>query len=232
MAPALAHNAGRTFTLGGRCQMPCPPRRVRMESAMCLHAQNGTRPVEGRQGPGEGTPHDSTLTVSAAGLSHADMRDDPWRWSCHWKAVPHRTVQLTACGVQVRAELPQQPSAGYVVDDDCGQVLGMPKVALLFLTRGPMAQEALWAKWFEQAAGKPRSCPPNSPTGVILGRHSAKLCILLALASPLTALTCQLMLGTPLPLPNSIAIGFKCGISPEGISLHRCSGHCLALIKT
>ena len=36
-----------------------------------------------------------------------------------------------------------------------GLHVGMPKVALLFLTRGALPHEALWAAWFQQAKGTP-----------------------------------------------------------------------------
>ncbi|KAL3144019.1 hypothetical protein ABBQ32_003823 [Trebouxia sp. C0010 RCD-2024] len=37
--------------------------------------------------------------------------------------------------------------------DDCGALLQMPKVALMFLTRGPMPHEELWNRWLASAAG-------------------------------------------------------------------------------
>ena len=50
--------------------------------------------------------------------------------------------------------MPQQLATGALKEDECGRVTGMPKVALLFLTRGPMPHEQLWYNWFEQAAGE------------------------------------------------------------------------------
>ena len=38
-------------------------------------------------------------------------------------------------------------------DDHCGAMLQMPKVALMFLTRGPMPHEELWNRWLASAAG-------------------------------------------------------------------------------
>lgn len=38
-------------------------------------------------------------------------------------------------------------------DDQCGALLQMPKVALMFLTRGPMPHEELWNRWLASAAG-------------------------------------------------------------------------------
>lgn len=37
--------------------------------------------------------------------------------------------------------------------DECGALLQMPKVALMFLTRGPMPHEELWNRWLASAAG-------------------------------------------------------------------------------
>ena len=37
--------------------------------------------------------------------------------------------------------------------DHCGAMLHMPKVALMFLTRGPMPHEELWNRWLASAAG-------------------------------------------------------------------------------
>ena len=37
--------------------------------------------------------------------------------------------------------------------DHCGAMLQMPKVALMFLTRGPMPHEELWNRWLASAAG-------------------------------------------------------------------------------
>ncbi len=37
--------------------------------------------------------------------------------------------------------------------DQCGAMLQMPKVALMFLTRGPMPHEELWNRWLASAAG-------------------------------------------------------------------------------
>ena len=37
--------------------------------------------------------------------------------------------------------------------DQCGALLQMPKVALMFLTRGPMPHEELWNRWLASAAG-------------------------------------------------------------------------------
>ncbi len=37
--------------------------------------------------------------------------------------------------------------------DLCGAMLQMPKVALMFLTRGPMPHEELWNRWLASAAG-------------------------------------------------------------------------------
>lgn len=38
-------------------------------------------------------------------------------------------------------------------EDQCGALLQMPKVALMFLTRGPMPHEELWNRWLASAAG-------------------------------------------------------------------------------
>lgn len=35
--------------------------------------------------------------------------------------------------------------------DSCGQVLEVPKIALLFLIKGPLYHGAMWEKWFESA---------------------------------------------------------------------------------
>ena len=41
----------------------------------------------------------------------------------------------------------------------CGAAIGAPKVALLFLTKGAMAHDAMWAAWLEAAAGTvPADC--------------------------------------------------------------------------
>lgn len=56
---------------------------------------------------------------------------------------------------QAREPVLQPRTQGYLSRDECGPVVGMPKVALLFLTRGPMTHENLWSRWFEQAAGEP-----------------------------------------------------------------------------
>lgn len=36
---------------------------------------------------------------------------------------------------------------------ECNRLLGLPRIALLFLSRGPMYHEETWAKWFAGAAG-------------------------------------------------------------------------------
>ena len=36
----------------------------------------------------------------------------------------------------------------------CPQVLGIPRVALLLLTRGPMHHEEMWRLWLGSAAGQ------------------------------------------------------------------------------
>lgn len=36
----------------------------------------------------------------------------------------------------------------------CAQLLGFPRVALMFLTRGDMPHEQLWSDWFGDAAGQ------------------------------------------------------------------------------
>lgn len=56
--------------------------------------------------------------------------------------------------MQPRSKLPEELSTGPLKQDECGPAVGMPKVALLYLTRGPMAHEQLWSTWFEQAAGQ------------------------------------------------------------------------------
>ncbi len=38
--------------------------------------------------------------------------------------------------------------------DDCTQVVDIPKVALLFLTKGDLPHKALWTMWFQSAAGQ------------------------------------------------------------------------------
>lgn len=38
-------------------------------------------------------------------------------------------------------------------DDDCANALGIPKVALMFLTPGPLHHEEVWKLWFKSAAG-------------------------------------------------------------------------------
>ena len=35
----------------------------------------------------------------------------------------------------------------------CAELLGLPRVALLFLTRGDLPHSALWAEWLGDAAG-------------------------------------------------------------------------------
>ena len=37
--------------------------------------------------------------------------------------------------------------------DACAQLVGLPRVALMFLSRGDMPHEALWAQWFGDAEG-------------------------------------------------------------------------------
>ena len=51
-------------------------------------------------------------------------------------------------------QAPQKPGADEAaVAEGAGAVVGMPKVALLFLTRGHLPHEPLWAAWFRTAAG-------------------------------------------------------------------------------
>ena len=40
-----------------------------------------------------------------------------------------------------------------VSDDDCANALAIPKVALMFLTTGPLYHEETWRLWFKSAAG-------------------------------------------------------------------------------
>ena len=35
----------------------------------------------------------------------------------------------------------------------CAQLLGFPRIAMMFLTRGDMPHEQLWSDWFAEAAG-------------------------------------------------------------------------------
>ncbi|EFN51093.1 hypothetical protein CHLNCDRAFT_55340 [Chlorella variabilis] len=50
-------------------------------------------------------------------------------------------------------ELPAPPTTADASNDSCAQALGIPKVALLFLTYGPLYHEAAWRLWFASAAG-------------------------------------------------------------------------------
>ncbi|KAK9787631.1 hypothetical protein WJX73_008336 [Symbiochloris irregularis] len=78
-------------------------------------------------------------------------RANPW-----WQGPGvNNTPYLQAC--QIRSKLPEELSTGPMKQDECGPAVGMPKVALLYLTRGPMAHEQLWSTWFEQAAGLVRA---------------------------------------------------------------------------
>ena len=44
------------------------------------------------------------------------------------------------------SDLPQRSNA-------CNRLLKTPRIALLFLARGPMFHEEVWARWFAGAAG-------------------------------------------------------------------------------
>ncbi|PRW05940.1 beta-1,6-N-acetylglucosaminyltransferase enzyme [Chlorella sorokiniana] len=55
-------------------------------------------------------------------------------------------------GAYPPAELPP-PVVETTSNDSCAQALGAPKVALLFLTMGPMHHEATWRLWLSSAAG-------------------------------------------------------------------------------
>jgi hypothetical protein len=53
-----------------------------------------------------------------------------------------------ACGTKRRRPPPAAPQAR------CAAATGVPKVALLLLTRGALPHEAAWALWFEAAGGE------------------------------------------------------------------------------
>lgn len=80
----------------------------------------------------------------------------------HIDAEPdHRKQNPTQCmpvdEVLDEAGTPLQPPALAIElshhDDQCGALLQIPKVALMFLTRGPMPHEELWNRWLASAAG-------------------------------------------------------------------------------
>ena len=52
------------------------------------------------------------------------------------------------------AGLTRQRNGMLAVPDECGEALRVPRVALLYLSRGELFQEPTWRLWFQSAAGR------------------------------------------------------------------------------
>ena len=83
-------------------------------------------------------------------ICHADQDAEPDAR----KQNPSRCMPLTQVLDQEGNEnIPNLASKLHNHPDQCGAMLQMPKVALMFLTRGPMPHEELWNRWLASAAG-------------------------------------------------------------------------------
>lgn len=81
------------------------------------------------------------------------------RWSSWWLAMMVRvlvSLALLGCllfpgSVPSLSELAPAEIMELSSVDSCGQVLEVPKIALLFLIKGPLYHGEMWEKWFESA---------------------------------------------------------------------------------
>ncbi|GAB4817485.1 hypothetical protein N2152v2_004531 [Parachlorella kessleri] len=99
------------------------------------------RHVTGQTPPGNGTP----LALRSSGASHnssagqPQQKRKPFRWPVR---QPKEWAPLWPLAVRNESA------------DPCAQELHIPKVALLFLTPGPLPQEPVWRDWFAAAEGQ------------------------------------------------------------------------------
>jgi hypothetical protein len=75
--------------------------------------------------------------IRSARSGHTTCRSRSSRSALRWGA-PLNTSDFS--------DLPQRSNA-------CNRLLKTPRIALLFLARGPMFHEEVWARWFAGAAG-------------------------------------------------------------------------------
>ncbi|KAL4426019.1 hypothetical protein ABPG75_010035 [Micractinium tetrahymenae] len=84
------------------------------------------------------------------------------------KARSHQASSSSSSMLVKRAEL-TPPEVATASSDSCAQALGISKVALMFLVKGPMHHEQAWRHWFASAGGL---LPVNATQAAVCGPGS------------------------------------------------------------
>lgn len=74
------------------------------------------------------------------------------RWLASQPNLPPWPTPVRARKVQQKPTLPQDQLNALV--EDCGRAVDIPRVALLFLSKGDLPHKSLWTMWLQTAAGQ------------------------------------------------------------------------------